>query len=85
MLNESINISKPEDDKINNISVEIDNEDKVINYVGFLKKHPHDNNSFIKISFKNLISKDEILIMIEDSVNNNILLLNSIKEYFTDN
>lgn len=61
------------------------NEDKVINYVGFLKKHPHDNNSFIKISFKNLISKDELLIMIEDSVNNSILLLNSIKEYFTDN
>ena len=29
VLNESINISKPADDKINNISVEIDNEDKV--------------------------------------------------------
>ena len=60
-------------------------EDKIINYVGFLKKHPHDDDSFIKISFKNLISKDELLLMIEDSVNNSILLLNSIKEYFTDN
>ena len=59
-------------------------EEKIINYIGFLKKHPHDNNSFIKISFKNLISKDELLIMIEDSVNNSILLLNSIKEYFID-
>jgi DNA-directed RNA polymerase subunit L len=59
-------------------------EDKVINYIGFLKKHPHDDNSCIKISFKNLVSKDELLIMIEDSVNNSILLLNSIKEYFTD-
>ena len=59
-------------------------EDKIANYVGFLKKHPHDNDSFIKISFKNLVSKDELLIMIEDSVNNSILLLNSIKEYFTD-
>jgi DNA-directed RNA polymerase subunit L len=59
-------------------------EDKLVNYVGFLKKHPHDNDSFIKISFKNLVSKDELLIMIEDSVNNSILLLNSVKEYFTD-
>ena len=58
-------------------------QDKIVNYVGFLKKHPHDNDSFIKISFKNLISKDELLIIIEDSVNNSILLLNSIKEYFT--
>ena len=59
-------------------------EEKLIKYVGFLKKHPHDNDSIIKISFKNLISKDEILIIIEDSVNNSILLLNSIKEYFTN-
>jgi len=59
-------------------------EEKVINYVGFLKKHPHDDDSYIKISFKNLISKDEVLIILEDSVNNSILLLNSIKEYFTD-
>ena len=59
-------------------------EDKILNYVGFIKKHPHDNDSFIKISFKNLISKDEILIIIEDSINNSILLLNSVKEYFTD-
>tara|TARA_B100000424_G_C22935246_1_gene497639 strand:- start:14 stop:1132 length:1119 start_codon:yes stop_codon:yes gene_type:complete len=59
-------------------------EEKLVNYVGFLKKHPHDNNSFIKISFKNLISKDELLIMIEDCVNNSILILNSIKNYFNE-
>ena len=59
-------------------------EEKTLTYVGFLKKHPHDNNSFIKISSKNLISKEDIIIMIENSVNSSILILNSIKEYFTD-
>lgn len=60
-------------------------DEKIVNYIGFLKKHPHDEDSFIKISFKNLVSKDELLIMIENSVNNSILLLNPIKEYFTNN
>jgi DNA-directed RNA polymerase subunit L len=60
-------------------------EDKVLNYIGFLKKHPHDKDSQIKLSSKNLISKDEILLMIENSVNNSIIILNSIKEYFTEN
>ena len=59
-------------------------ERKEINYVGFLKKHPHDNDSHIKISFKNIISKDDIIVILEDCVNSSILLLNSIKEYFSD-
>ena len=59
-------------------------DEKTLTYVGFLKKHPHDDNSFIKISSKNLISKEDIIIMIENSVNSSILTLNSIKEYFTD-
>jgi len=59
-------------------------EKKELTYVGFLKKHPHDLNSFIKISFKNLISKDEIIIMLEECVNYSILVLNSIKEHFSN-
>ena len=57
---------------------------KDINYVGFLKKHPHDINSFIKISYKLPISKDEIILNIENAVNASILLFNSIKKYFTN-
>tara|TARA_B100001093_G_C26819251_1_gene1011170 strand:- start:540 stop:1661 length:1122 start_codon:yes stop_codon:yes gene_type:complete len=57
-------------------------DEKKLNYVGFLKKHPHNQDSFIKLSFKDIISKDEIIIIIEDCVNNSILLINSIKEYF---
>ena len=58
-------------------------EKKELNFVGFLKKHPHDNDSFIKVSFKNMISKDDLIIYIEEGVNYSILLLNSIKEYFS--
>ena len=30
------------------------------------------------------VSKDDIIIMLENSVNNSIILLNSIKEYFKE-
>tara|TARA_B100001769_G_scaffold275299_2_gene276963 strand:- start:258 stop:1376 length:1119 start_codon:yes stop_codon:yes gene_type:complete len=59
-------------------------QEKSLDYVGFLKKHPHDNNSIIKVSSKNLISKDDIIIMLENSVNNSIILLNNIKDYFKE-
>ena len=59
-------------------------EKKELSYVGFLKKHPHDKDSIIKLSFKNIISKDDILIVLEDCVNNSIIILNSIKEYFSE-
>ena len=60
-------------------------EKKEVNFVGFLKKHPHDTFSTIKISFKEMTkSKDDIIFMIEEGVNYSILLLNSIKEYFNN-
>lgn len=61
------------------------NDERKINFVGFLKKHPHDTNSFIKISFKEFTSKDEIIIILEHCINETILILNSIKEYFKSN
>ncbi len=59
-------------------------EKKELNYVGFLKKHPHDNNSIIKLSFKNITQKDDILLTLEECANSAILLLNTIKDYFSD-
>ena len=56
---------------------------KNLNYVSFLKKHPHDNFSIIKLSYKNQITKDDILLNYEECINTSILLINSIKEYFT--
>jgi DNA-directed RNA polymerase subunit L len=56
---------------------------KNLNYVSFLKKHPHDNFSIIKLSYKNQTTKDDILLNLEECINSSILLINSIKEYFT--
>ena len=56
---------------------------KNLNYVSFLKKHPHDNFSIIKLSYKNQITKDDILLNFEECINSSIMLINSIKEYFT--
>ena len=36
-------------------------EKKQLNFVVFLKKHTHDMNSIIKISYTNVISKDEVI------------------------
>jgi DNA-directed RNA polymerase subunit L len=57
---------------------------KDINYVGFLKKHPHDKNSIIKISYKMQTSKDEIITILEEAVNESIMLLNQIAKYFNN-
>jgi len=57
-------------------------EENMLNYVGFLKKHPHDKDSFIKIAAKNILSKDEIISMVEDCVNSSIELIIVIKKYF---
>ena len=57
---------------------------KELTYVGFLKKHPHDTFSIIKVACKDINSKDDILSMIEESVNNSVVLINSIRSYFSN-
>ena len=56
---------------------------KELNFVSFLKKHPHDNFSIIKLSYKAPITKDDIIIHYEECINSSILVINSIKEYFS--
>jgi DNA-directed RNA polymerase subunit L len=58
-------------------------QSKDLNYVSFLKKHPHDNFSIIKLSYKNPITKDDIMLNYEECINSSILVINSIKEYFS--
>jgi DNA-directed RNA polymerase alpha subunit/DNA-directed RNA polymerase subunit L len=57
---------------------------KELMYVSFLKRHPHDTFSIIKVAFKTITSKDDIIIMLEECVNSSIITLNSIKEYFSE-
>ena len=49
------------------------NDERKIDFVGFLKKHPHDKNSFIKISFKEFTTKEQIIIILEHCINESIL------------
>jgi DNA-directed RNA polymerase subunit L len=58
-------------------------EKKIVSYIGFLKKHPHDTFSIIKIAFKTFVSKDEIITLVEEAVDYSIIILNEIKKYFT--
>jgi DNA-directed RNA polymerase subunit L len=57
-------------------------QSKTLNYVSFLKKHPHDTFSIIKCSYKTQITKEDILLNLEECVNAAILVINSVKEYF---
>lgn len=57
---------------------------KELNYVSFLKKHPHDANSIIKVSYNNMVSKDDIIADIESCVNYAITNVNSIQDYFKE-
>lgn len=59
-------------------------KEKIISFVSFLKKHPHDNNSIIKISYNYLIKKDEIITHIEEASNYAITKINEIKNYFEE-
>ena len=58
---------------------------KELKYIGFLKKHPHDNFSIIKITYNEINSKDDIILMIEECVNLSVILINSIRTYFVNN
>ena len=57
---------------------------KDLTYVGFLKKHPHDTFSIIKIACKDINSKDDIIFMLEECVNYSVILINSIRTYFSN-
>lgn len=57
---------------------------KELNYVSFLKKHPHDANSIIKVSYNNMVTKDDIIAHIEACVNYAITNVNSIQDYFKE-
>ena len=58
-------------------------EKKEINYISFLKKHPHDIDSIIKISYKSITNKEDIISQMEHCINYSISIVNSIQEYFT--
>lgn len=58
-------------------------KEKKINYISFLKKHPHDNESIIKISYNYVVTKDEIIFNLEEAINYGIKKISNIQENFT--
>ncbi len=57
---------------------------EIITYIGFLKKHPHDNFSIIRVVFKDIINNQEIINLVSESINDAILLINEIKDKFKE-
>ena len=57
---------------------------EIITYIGFLKKHPHDNFSIIRVVFKDIINNHEIINLVSESINDAILLINEIKDKFKE-
>jgi DNA-directed RNA polymerase subunit L len=59
------------------------NDKKLLTFNGFIKYHPHDKDSYIKLAFKDITNINDIINIIDECVNNSILKINTIKQYFT--
>jgi DNA-directed RNA polymerase subunit L len=59
------------------------NDKKLLTFNGFIKYHPHDKDSYIKLAFKDITNVNDIINIIDECVNNSILKINTIKQYFT--
>lgn len=57
---------------------------EIITYIGFLKKHPHDKYSIIRVVFKDIIKNEEIISFVSESINDGVLLINEIKDKFKE-
>jgi len=57
---------------------------EIITYIGFLKKHPHDDYSIIRVVFKDIIKNQEIINLVSESINDAILFINEIKDKFKE-
>ena len=59
------------------------NNKQILTYNGFIKYHPHDVNSVIKLAFKDITDTNDVITIIEDCVNQSIIKINTIKKIFT--
>lgn len=59
------------------------NDKKLLTFNGFIKYHPHDKDSYIKLAFKDITNINDIITIIDECVNNSILKINTIKQIFT--
>ena len=50
-----------------------------LSYCGFIKPHPHDKNSIIRIAFKNIVEISNIVSIFNDSIKQLIDILSKIR------
>ena len=54
-----------------------------LSYCGFIKKHPHDKNSIIRIAFKNIVDNTTIVNMFNDCIKTLLDIFTKIQDNFT--
>ncbi len=54
-----------------------------VTFCGFIKEHPHNNNSIIRVAFKNIVELSSIVSMFNDSIKQLVDVLTKIRENFT--
>lgn len=80
ILNEDYTVGKILDHELFNNYY---NDKKLLTFNGFIKYHPHDKDSYIKLAFKDITNINDIINIIDECVNNSILKINTIKQIFT--
>ena len=61
-----------------------DSPEKTIGYVGFIKKHPHDTDSIIRLSFNSSedFNDENICAIVSFACTSGIKIFTNLKEYF---
>ena len=55
---------------------------KILSFVGFLKVHPHDTSSIVRIAFTKEVSEDVIFPLITEVCLHGVQIYEKIKSYF---
>lgn len=56
---------------------------KILTYCGFKKLHPHDNQSIIRVAYKDTIDVSGVKINLTSCAEETIILFNKVKAFFT--
>ena len=56
---------------------------QVLAFCGFIKEHPHHDNSIIRLAFKNIVEKTDIVMMFSESITTLIEVYTKIRDNFT--
>ena len=58
-------------------------EEETLSYCGFIKEHPHNDYSIIRIAFKNIVENNNIISIFDVSIKMLIQIFTKIQDNFT--